>query len=98
MKVDPHVLFGVVVLTLFVPWQLRGDERDDRIRALEKRVEQLEKLLLERDAKPVPGSATPEPTAVPKPAPTLSIGASGFTMGSAQTAVEVARCSANTNL
>jgi len=62
-----------------------ADERDDRIRALEKRVEQLEKLLLQRDAKPaLPGEA-PEPAAAPKPGPSLSIGASGFSMRSADT-------------
>lgn len=85
MKNAPNVVFGFVVLTLFVPWQLRADERDDRIRALEKRVEQLEKLLLQREAKPAPPGEAPKPAEAPKPGPSLSVGASGFSMRSADT-------------
>jgi phosphate-selective porin OprO/OprP len=60
-----------------------ADERDDRIRALEKRVEQLEKLLQGREAKPAPPGEAPRPAETPKPGPSLSVGASGFTMRSA---------------
>lgn len=70
--------FAVVSVTV------AADERDDRIRALEKRVEQLEKLLQAQPAKTVaPPAETQKPVAAPKPAPTLSVGASGFTMRSA---------------
>ena len=62
-----------------------ADERDDRIRALEQRVEQLEKLLHELAAKPAPPAEAPKPAETPKPGPSLSIGASGFSMRSADT-------------
>jgi len=65
--------------------QVRADERDDRMQALEKRVEQLERLLLQLTTKTVSPNSAPEPVQPPKPGPSLSIGASGFTMRSADT-------------
>ncbi len=71
----------------FVVQPLCADERDDRIQSLEKRVEQLEKLLQAQDAKPAPTPPVDalKPAAPPKPGPTLSVGASGFTLRSADT-------------
>jgi len=85
----------------------RADERDDKIRALEQRVEQLEKLLREHGlvpgtpqpppaVQPMPGlpaapqtrstaEATLEPEVKAVPGPSLSVGASGFTLQSADT-------------
>ncbi len=62
-----------------------ADERDDRIRALEKRVEQLEKLLQGREAKTAVTGESAKPAESPKPLTTVSIGSSGFTMRSADT-------------
>ncbi|MCI0746716.1 MAG: OprO/OprP family phosphate-selective porin [Verrucomicrobia subdivision 3 bacterium] len=83
----PSLLTGLIVIQVaFVtPDAADADERDDRIRALEKRVEQLEKLLLEREAKIAPPGEAPKPAEAPKPGPSLSIGASGFSMRSADT-------------
>ncbi len=72
---------------------LCAEERDERIRALEKRVEQLEKLLQSLETKSTtPATAAATATvppgadaATPKPGPSLSIGSSGFVMRSAET-------------
>jgi phosphate-selective porin OprO/OprP len=74
-------------------YEIPADDRDDRIRALEKRVEQLEKLLLKQEG--TSPSPTPPPEAVAgagpvavapaKPGPILSVGASGFALRSADT-------------
>jgi phosphate-selective porin OprO/OprP len=69
-----------------------ADERDDRVRTLENRVEQLEKLL--QEAKPTAPAETPKPSMAsaaakpvepPKASPSLSVGASGFSFRSADT-------------
>jgi len=84
------LIIGVALLT---PTAI-ADERDDRIRSLEKRVEQLEQLLQKQPTKPVPPGEAPKPPAAtdtPRPAepprtlPSLSVSASGFSMRSADT-------------
>lgn len=65
-------------------WPMRADEKDDRIRALEERVDMLEKLLrvkLSSDTAAAESKAS-EPA---KPMPSLSVGASGFSFTSADT-------------
>lgn len=77
------VLLGIA----FSAVSVLGDDRDERIQSLEKRVEQLEMLLQSRDVKP-PATAKVEsakPVEGPKPAASLSAGSSGFTMRSADT-------------
>jgi phosphate-selective porin OprO/OprP len=75
----------LLVFTGCLSWPLCADEKDDLIQSLEKRVEQIEKLLQAREAKPAaPGEAS-KPAEAPKPSPSLSLGASGFTMRSADT-------------
>jgi phosphate-selective porin OprO/OprP len=76
---------GMCVLNETLARPVQTDERDDRIRALEKRVEQLEKLLSEREIKPSLPAPTTSAAEAPKPGPTVSVGASGFTMRSADT-------------
>jgi phosphate-selective porin OprO/OprP len=78
---------GLFVLAGLLSQSLRADDRDDRIQSLEQRVEQLEKLLQAKDAKPAsaPPTDAPKPSSAPKPGPTVSVGASGFTMRSADT-------------
>lgn len=86
MKQSLPVLCISLVFVAQLSQPLLADEHDDRIRALEKRVEQLEKLLQAQVVKPVSPPAEPQkPAESPKPAPTVSIGASGFTMRSADT-------------
>src|SRR5215510_13467677 len=86
MKYTTRLACALCLLLTSGPWPLSADERDERLRALEKRVEELERLLKSQDAKPAPPPATatassaPEPT---KPAPSLTVGASGVTIGSA---------------
>ena len=64
-------------------WNNHADERDERIKALEKRLEQLEKLLAPSPGtKPLPPGETPK-EATPRAGPSLSVGSSGFTMRSA---------------
>jgi phosphate-selective porin OprO/OprP len=84
----------LVVLTSLFTCLAAADERDDRIRDLEKRVEQLEKLLQRQEARPTPPGETPKPAMSaetqkpaepPKASPSLSIGPSGFTIRSADT-------------
>jgi phosphate-selective porin OprO/OprP len=88
-------LTASLALTFFTSLAV-ADERDERIRSLEKRLEQLELLLQKQEPKAAPpGQASKSPTAVasesPKPAeapkatPGISIGGSGFTMRSADT-------------
>ena len=81
------VVTGVLLASItLAPNALRADERDDRIRALEKRVEQLEKILQEREARDAKAASPiemPKATEAPKPLPTVSIGSSGFIMRSA---------------
>jgi phosphate-selective porin OprO/OprP len=83
------VLLLALVCSGLVPCPTRADERDERIRALEKRVEQLEKLLqgqvIGTNANATPTAAAPEPAPKPKPGPVVSIGASGFSIRSADT-------------
>jgi phosphate-selective porin OprO/OprP len=71
-----------------------ADERDDRVRELEKRVEQLEKLLQKQEAKPTAPGETPTPSVAAgskrsgeslSGSSALSVGASGFAMRSADT-------------
>src|SRR4026207_1234622 len=83
-------LFFSCALAAFFPCLVLADERDDRIRALEQRVEQLEKLLRERLSQPTPSAEplksteTSKPSEI-KPGPSLSVGSSGFMMRSADT-------------
>jgi phosphate-selective porin OprO/OprP len=87
MKIPAFAASVLLLLAPFSSQNLLADDRDDRIQSLEKRVEQLEKLLQARDAKPAsapPGDA-PKPAGAPKPGPTVSVGASGFTLRSADT-------------
>ena len=62
-----------------------ADERDDRIRALEKRVEQLEQLLQKQDVKPASSDDALKPAESRKPTASLSVDSSGFTLRSADT-------------
>ncbi len=82
-----HRTFTLVLCGTFGLLPVHADDRDQRIQSLEKRVEQLEKLLQARDVKPP--AATPvesaKPAEAPKPGPSLSIGSSGFVMRSADT-------------
>ncbi len=83
MKTSAFAASVLLVLSPIASKNLFADDRDDRIQSLEKRVEQLEKLLQGRDAKlPSPGDV-PKPAEAPKPGPSLSVGASGFAMRSA---------------
>ena len=72
----------LVLLTVAIA---KADDRDERIQSLEKRVEQLEKLLKAQDAKPAstPPAEAPKPAEPTKPSPSLSVGASGFALRSA---------------
>lgn len=81
----PFAIAIAAVLCLFtvVPLARAADERDERIRALEKRVEQLEKLLQAQVGQAVPGTNVETPATAAKAMPTMSVGASGFTMRSA---------------
>ncbi|HWN95894.1 MAG TPA: porin [Methylomirabilota bacterium] len=85
MNTSLATLLVLIGATLLTAQPVVADDRDDRIRALEKRVEQLEKLLLTREAKPAAPGETPQPAPVPKAVPTLSVGSSGFIMRSADT-------------
>jgi phosphate-selective porin OprO/OprP len=89
MKTPRFIPISIASLIL-VQGSVLADERDDRIRALEQRVEQLEKLLQQRLAQPAsPGEVAPpadaSKPAEPKPGPSLSVGSSGFMMRSADT-------------
>ena len=75
MKSATPLTLGLFIAVL-VPISISADEKDDRIKALEQRLEALEKRL---DAK-AEVRATP-----PKPGPSLAVGASGFTLRSADT-------------
>ena len=79
MKIATIILRFMILASFLAP-HLRADEREDRIRALEKRVGQLEKLLLEQQGSPIVAGEAQKPAG-----PTVSIGASGFTMRSADT-------------
>ena len=86
MNTVARVVFSSLVVAAFLPSFLFADEQADKIKALEKRVEQLEKLLQSREAKPAPtAGGTPKPAESTKPGPSLSVGASGFVMRSADT-------------
>ncbi|HKX61456.1 MAG TPA: porin [Verrucomicrobiae bacterium] len=72
------------VIGVLPPLSIYADERDDRIRALEQRLEILEKRLgVKADGET--GAAEPGKSEPPKPMPTLSIGSSGFQIRSADT-------------
>jgi hypothetical protein len=77
MKTSTLATIGLLVFAPIAPQNLFADEQADKIKALEKRVEQLEKLLLEREAKPAPAGETPKPLEAPKPGPSLSSGRPG---------------------
>src|SRR5438477_5707022 len=68
---------------LFIAPRARADERDEKIKQLEKRLESFEEKTrrLEEKLDTLEGRATEKRT----PQPTLSIGPSGFTMRSADT-------------
>ena len=83
MKALTMVASVLGILAPISAQNLIADDRDDRIRALEQRVEQLEKLLKELAPKPVPPAELPRAVDAPKPLPAVSIGASGFSMRSA---------------
>ncbi|HXJ58290.1 MAG TPA: porin [Verrucomicrobiae bacterium] len=87
MKTATRFSFVSLAFAALLHSSLLADEQADKIQALEKRVEQLEKLLQQRDAKAAaapPGDA-PKPAETPQSLPSLSIGASGFTLRSADT-------------
>jgi phosphate-selective porin OprO/OprP len=90
MKTSPHVVLLTLATALFLPaTPALADERDDRIQSLEKRLEQLEKLLQAGPAKPEPkpeptGDA-PKPADSPKPSASVAVGSSGFSLRSADT-------------
>lgn len=67
-------------LALFISQPILADEKDDRIKALEQRLELLEKRL-----GPAPTVDASKPSESPKPSPTVSVGASGFILRSADT-------------
>jgi len=80
------VVRSTLCLFLSTPSQLPllADEKDDRIRALEQRIEILEKRIgVKADAES--GDAETRKSEPPKPMPTLSIGSSGFQFRSADT-------------
>lgn len=85
MKKIPRYLCVLVSTSALATSSLRGDEQGDKIQALEKRIEQLEKLLQARDAKPASPGETPRQVETPKPGASLSVGSSGFVMRSADT-------------
>jgi phosphate-selective porin OprO/OprP len=62
-----------------------ADERDRRVELLEKRVEELERLLRARDGTAGASAEGSKGTEAPRPGPSLSVGASGFFMRSADT-------------
>ena len=81
-----HILAASLILVFVsvASQNLFADERDDRIQSLEKRVEQLEKLLQAQDARKAsaPPVEAPKPAEPPKPGPKLSVGENGFAMQS----------------
>ena len=83
MKSTHRITLVTLAVAALLPLRLRADNQSDKIQSLEKRVEQLEKLLQAREAKPSAIAETPKPTEPPKPTPSLSVGASGFSMRSA---------------
>jgi phosphate-selective porin OprO/OprP len=83
MKTSTRFVFSTIAVVGFLALPLLADEQADIIQGLEKRVEQLEKLLSEREAKPAAPADAPRPAEAFKPGPSLSIGASGFMMRSA---------------
>lgn len=83
MKPFAIAIVALLCLSSAVPQSRAADERDERIRALEKRVEQLDKLLQTQGAKAAPAVETETAATAAKALPTLSIGASGFAMRSA---------------
>ena len=76
---------ALVAVLFAAPARLPANEQDEKIKALEKDVEQLKKLVLELTAKLAPPNDAPQPAQAPKPGPSLSIGSSGFAMRSADT-------------
>lgn len=73
-----------VVFSFLAPRAL-ADERDERIQSLERRVEQLEKLLQTRESSPPSPVDASKSGAPAKAGPTLSVGSSGFALRSADT-------------
>ena len=84
MKLSLYIMLAVVCPFNFTHGA-PADERDDRIQSLEKRVEQLEKLLQAREAKQASPGESLKIAEPPKPGPSLSVGASGFSLRSADT-------------
>jgi len=85
---SPPAFRSILALGCLAACAALADERDDRIRALEKRVEQLEKILQQREARDSKAAAAAQSSNVavaPKALPTISIGSSGFMMRSADT-------------
>ena len=82
MKNSRHFTL-LLLLVALASQSLRAADQTDKIQALEKRVEQLERLLQARDAQPSSPGEAPKPSETPKPTPTLSVGSSGFAMRSA---------------
>src|SRR6266511_824008 len=78
MNAGPFIFLSCLALALFFSQPIVADEKDDRIKALEQRLELLEKRL-----GPTPPADGSKPSESPRPSPSLSVGASGFTMRSA---------------
>src|SRR6266511_4326960 len=78
MNAAHFALLYSLALSLCISQPILADEKDDRIKALEQRLELLEKRL-----GPTPTANGSKPSESPKPSPSLSVGASGFSMRSA---------------